>query len=328
MNNYINPISEVLESLRIVVATDLQPRSDLALRRAIALANDVGARLTVVHAVPKMASKSKERTRKNSAFAQVLSAVDEAAVGRRSELVEIDVRVGKPLEAISAVARDINADLIVIAAPQARRLDSIVGTSAERLIRATQRPVLVVRRESHDVYRTAAVATDLAAGSVSLLHTAARFGIFDRTHMTVFHAFDPPFVGALRSAGVPDAEIISYYREWQNELKLKAHDNMAAAGVSDLTARVMVQRSRPGEALQKMLEQEQPDLLVMGASRWFLTKRLLVGSVADEVLRTASCDVLVIPRKLAKAYISRVRRTAPKPEAQKLERASSHRAAL
>ena len=315
MQNPITPIGGALDSLRIVVATDLQPRSDLSLRRAVALANDVGARLTLVHAVPKMSSKSNERARKNAAFAQMLSAVDETAMGRRSDLVDIDVRVGKPIEVIAAAARDSNADLIVIAAPQARRLDSIVGTTAERLIRATQRPVLVVHRKTHGVYRSATVATDLEAGSVSLLQTAARFGIFERTHMTLLHAFDPPFVGALRSAGVREAEIVRYYRDWQDELRAKVRGTVAEAGVAADGAHVIVRHSLPMEAIRDTLAEDQADLLVMGASRWFLTKRLLMGSVADQVLRTAVCDVLVIPRRLAKAYLSRVRHTYAKPAA-------------
>jgi nucleotide-binding universal stress UspA family protein len=47
-----------------------------------------------------------------------------------------------------------------------------------------------------------------------------------------------------------------------------------------------------------VIEEERPDLLTIGASRWFLIKRLLIGSVADKVLRTAMCDVLVIPQRI------------------------------
>jgi hypothetical protein len=48
-----------------------------------------------------------------------------------------------------------------------------------------------------------------------------------------------------------------------------------------------------------VIEHERPELLAIGASRWFLLKRLLIGSVADRLLRAALCDVLVIPRRPA-----------------------------
>ena len=306
------------DSLRIVVATDLRERSAMALRRAIALATGIDARLSLVHAVRKAPSKSKERARRNFAYAQLLSAVDEAISSpidphRQSfNHIEIDVQVGKPLDVIIAAANEVNADLIVIAAPQARRLDWIVGTTAERLIRATQRPVLIVHGEMHAMYRSAAVATDLSDGSISLIQAAARFGLLAQAHTTLLHAFDRSYAGTLKSAGVEAGVINSFYRDWRDELEAKARGALDAAGVAIDNSRVVVQPNEPAAAIREIIEQRQPELLVIGASRWFLTKRLLIGSVADEVLRTARCDILVIPRKLKKAYMSRMRHAAPK----------------
>jgi universal stress protein E len=311
MKNHVMPNVETNGRLRIVVATDLQPRSERALSRAISLANGIGATLTVVHAVPKTPSTPSARVRRNAVYAQILSAIDDATAGTRSELIDIDVRVGKPLDVIATAARAANADLIVVAAPLARRFDSIVGTTAERLIRATQRPVLIVHREAHNDYINAAVASDLSAGSVSIIQTAARFGIFDSKQTTLLHAFDPPYAGMLKSVGVDDAGINDYYSSWREELETNARVTLDAAGLPDDDARVAVRPQHVAEAIRELLEQEKPEVLVIGASRWFLTKRLLVGSVADQVLRTASCDVLVIPRKFEKGYISRLRHTSP-----------------
>jgi nucleotide-binding universal stress UspA family protein len=309
MNNRLPSFIRAFDAMRVLVATDLNARSDAALRRAIVLAKSIGAALTVVHAIPKTQSKAKSRIQKSLAYAQILSAVDEAIVGQRLELVDIDVRVGKPIEAIAASARDSNADLIVIASPEPRRFDAIVGTTAERLIRVSRRPVLIVHRDAAEDYRSATVATDLSTGSASMLQTAVRLGVLDRANTTLLHAFDPPYSGMLSSAGVSAEEIKRYHQDVRDELEDVARGISMAAGVAARSVHMIAQRNQPAEVIRDVVERSQPDLLVIGASRWFLTKRLLLGSVADELLRNAPCDVLVIPRRFEKAYMSRVRRT-------------------
>jgi nucleotide-binding universal stress UspA family protein len=48
-------------------------------------------------------------------------------------------------------------------------------------------------------------------------------------------------------------------------------------------------------AIQDTLSDAATELLIIGASRWFFLKRLLIGSVADRLLRSVTCDVMVIP---------------------------------
>ncbi len=67
----------------------------------------------------------------------------------------------------------------------------------------------------------------------------------------------------------------------------------------------------PAPAIREVLEHERPELLTIGASRWFLLKRLLIGSVADNLLRSGHCDVLVIPARDSSAQAERL----PVPQA-------------
>jgi nucleotide-binding universal stress UspA family protein len=56
----------------------------------------------------------------------------------------VSVRHGTPVHAITESACEWQPDLIVMARPRQRPLDVILGTAAERVIRATGRPVLLV----------------------------------------------------------------------------------------------------------------------------------------------------------------------------------------
>jgi nucleotide-binding universal stress UspA family protein len=262
---------------RIVCATDLTARSDRALSRAALLAQQTGARLTLVHAVDARKSGRALRAQVNRAYVQLLSKVDQA-FGSAAAAIDIAVRPGKPLDVVAAVAHEPSVDLIVLAAPQVRRSDSIFGTTAERLLRATRRPVLVVHRTADSSYRRVAMAVDLSNASVPMVQAATGLGILDDAETTLLHA---------------------QKHAWQGDAQLRLHAILTAAEMSVERTRILVRTDAPAAAIRHVLDHEQPELLTLGASRWWLIKRLLIGSVADNLLRSAMCDVLVLPQGIA-----------------------------
>jgi nucleotide-binding universal stress UspA family protein len=283
---------------RIVCATDFTARSDLALSRAVLLARQTGARLTLVHAVDPRQSERQVRAQVNRAYVHLLSQVDQG-LGSESAAVDIDidVRAGGPLDVIATVAGEADADLVVLAAPQRRRLDSIVGTTAERLLRAIGRPVLVVHREARDNYRQVAMAVDLSNMSLPMIQTASQLGVLDDAETTLLHATSAPHEGMLKTIGVDEQAIEDYRQGWEDDARQRLQAIRTAAEMEVGRTRILVRTEAPALAIRQVLEREQSELLTIGASRWVVLKRLLIGSVGDSLLRTAMCDVLVIPHR-------------------------------
>jgi nucleotide-binding universal stress UspA family protein len=262
---------------RIVCATDLTARSDFALRRAVLLAQQTGARLTFVHAVDPRRSQRHVRAQVNRAYVQLLSKVDQA-FGSAAAAIDVVVRAGGRLDVIVEVANAANADLVVLAAPQRRRLDSIFGTTAERLLRVAKQPVLVVHRAVESSYRRVALAVDLANTSVPMIQAATRLGVLEDAHTILLHA---------------------QKHAWQGDAQLRLRAMLTAAEMSVERTGTLIRTEPPAAAIRHVIEQEQAELLTIGASRWLLIKRLFIGSVTDSVLRTAMCDVLVIPQRIS-----------------------------
>jgi nucleotide-binding universal stress UspA family protein len=281
----------------IVCATDLRVRSNFALNRAVHLARQTGARLTLVHAVDARRSAPRVRAQVNRAYVQLLSMVDQT-FGSAAAATDIVVRAGGPLDVIVKVATEVDADLVVLAAPQRRRLDSIFGTTAERLLRAMQRPVLVVHRRTTFSYRRVSMAVDLSNASLPLIQAAARLGMLERAETTLLHATAPPLEGMLKTVGVEEQAIDDYKQGWQDDARARLRAMLTAAEMDVERTRILVRTEPPAEAIRRVIEEARPDLLTIGASRWFLIKRLLMGSVADSVLRSAMCDLLVIPQRI------------------------------
>ena len=64
----------------------------------------------------------------------------------------------------------------------------------------------------------------------------------------------------------------------------------------DVPARLSVvqESASPFRAINRVVKELKPDLVVIGTSRYFMLKRMLLGSVADEVLRNIDSDILVV----------------------------------
>ena len=283
---------------RILCATDLTARSKAAWLRAASLARLTGARLTVLHVIDSEQSERVARMRANRAYVELLSQADRV-FGSAAGFIDVVVRRGSVRDVIASTAQEWDADLIVVAAPKSRRLDSIVGTTAERLVRTAKRPVLVVRREMQDSYGKVAIAADLSSASLPMMRTAIRLAALDHASATIVHAIHPSYDGTMRSVGLDESTIVRYQRSSQAAARQRLQAIIADAGLQPGSTRVVVRGEPPATAIRAVLEDERPELLVIGASRWFLLKRLLIGSVADRLLRAAPCDVLVIPYRPA-----------------------------
>lgn len=286
---------------RFLCATDLLPRSAKAVQRAVVLSQQCGADLLVLHVVdgsqPDRLIDQKVNRARTVLLKQIGSLpqiADQVADRMADAESRIEVIVGKPRQTISAVARELDADLIILAAPMPRRYDALTGTTAERIARSTDLPVLIVNESEVVPYRNVAIATNLSRASLQMTHAAAWFGLLEDAKASLIHAFGSPYQGMLASAGVPQDELIEYSRRWRLQLTREIAAQLQEVGIKPADMHIVDERPRPAKAVERAVRRIAPQLLVIGTSRFFMLKRLLVGSVADELLRNIECDILVI----------------------------------
>jgi len=150
---------------QILVASDLTGRSDRALVRAVQLKRGLAATLTLLHVVePGLAPELTQRRRAESIAILEARMLDVSEGSLRH--VVIEALIGDPFATIVGEAEARNADLIVLGEPGKQRLkDLFVGTTTERVIRHSERPVLVVKEASAEAYRRVLVAFDLSEGA-------------------------------------------------------------------------------------------------------------------------------------------------------------------
>jgi nucleotide-binding universal stress UspA family protein len=170
----------------------------------------------------------------------------------------------------------------------------LIGSTTERVLRKVTRPLLVVKQMAHEPYRRVLVPVDFSSRSLEALRLAQRLA--PQAEYVLLHAFEVPFEGKLRYAGVEESALSSLRINARREATAMMNDLVVEAGVDENRVRRVVVH---GDASIQVLEQEQVqdcDLIVIGKRGQGLIGELLLGSVTKHILVQSAADVLVADR--------------------------------
>ena len=281
---------------RLLVATDLSPRSDRAVRRAADLARSLGAELVLLYVADDKQPANLAEAERREALTLLRGRASELAAETSGSVPRVLVETGDTCDGIVRAAEAQAADLLVLGAHRRSPLrDILVGTTVERVMRHG-RPVLVVNRPPVGAYRRVVAAVDLDEDSSHALRTAAVLGVLDGVDLTVLHAFQALGRGTLVLAGASDEAIADHLLVSAREVRAELARFLSGTGLNGAFApRMAVEEGRPATVIKEEVSRLRPDLLVMGTGRHGVLRHLLLGSVAAEVVPELECDVLVMP---------------------------------
>jgi nucleotide-binding universal stress UspA family protein len=260
-----------------LVASDLTDRSCLALGRAIRLKRASAAALTLLHVIEPGLTEELEHNRRAAARATLEAHLSQASHEELRRVV-IEVLVGDPVATIVAESEARGADLIVLGEPAKRRLKELfVGTTAERVVRNSQRPVVVVKTQSDGPYQRVVVAFDLSEAAERVLDTA--LSLAPHAQFRLVHA-----------SGPGGAEERERTRGHLDDVAKRARDRSAYP-----SARVALEvvEGHPASVVANARAAFDADLLAMGTHGRGRLQTAFLGSVAQELAATSACDVLV-----------------------------------
>lgn len=287
--------------MRLLCATDLSSRADRALRRAAALAREAGAELVLLSVVDDDQPEglvASERREVTSLLAEQARAMPEMQ-GLNPRL---RVEAGDAFDAIIRVAEEEAATLIVMGEHRKRLLlDMFVGTTIERVMRRGRWPVLMVNRPAERPYRRVLAAVDMSEPAANALRAAIRLRFAGRGELTVFHAFQQPGRGNMMLADLSKEAIEGHVAATaaQTRAELGRYLRGLDLGLGSQLPPIALEEGAPAEALRRAVDRLSPDLVVIGTRGYGALGRLVLGSTAEEALRTLDCDVLAVPPQAA-----------------------------
>jgi nucleotide-binding universal stress UspA family protein len=277
----------------IMLATDFSPSAMWAANTARALARALGAKLTLAHGFdPEQRSYDEAHD-----FLTVL----------RDEHFDADASVDlcatphrRPDAAICIEADLRKVDLVVLGRHgQHGMAERLLGTVTERVVRHAPCSVWVTHpAQSERVVLTKkiVVGVDLSAESELAVDVGAVLARQLESWVTLLHVYDilPP-LDLLREPYIDDVD-----HDFASRLSDKL-ETMRKERLGDLPAGHRVLRDKSTvTAICDYAGNENTDLVVLGTHGFTGVRRLLIGSVAERVLRHAPCSVLVV-RKRASA---------------------------
>jgi nucleotide-binding universal stress UspA family protein len=301
--------------LRILCATDLSPRSEPAIERALRLAHTLSAECMLLHVVSddvalRIAGRRAERG--HTALQWHVRQFASLKVDPK-----ISVRVGDPYETIARAASDWDAHLIVLGT-QRRRSIAKGRTSAERISHRVRRPVLIVNSRASREYSSVMFAAAKNVGPYVQL--ADQLAMLDTAHVSVV-----PHVGRTdRAALFISRRLGSRGSKLATALQHRMHRRMQTwieeAGLHLLAFEIVSRPTKPRALLARLTKKAGPQLLVVPAKRTALFGSNLASSAASIALRTSACDVLLgCEASTRSALLSPDLQSAPQPQTEGID---------
>jgi len=297
------------KSLRnILIGTTLSEGSDAVVKAGLTLAATSGATVHLVHVCPPLLTFAPLPTelpvgQDDWLAAEIATLQDRlAAQGKRTGLARYDggcggrgqLELGMPHRVIEELACSLNADLIVLGAAEPDHRHPLgLGSTADRVIRKVGCPVLLVRSESPFPAQRVLVPVDFSAGAAAAL----RYGL-----------------GLLGDLGgkPPATELLFVLSPGESSIHFTP-EQLARFAVDELQRFVnkhlprqsatVTRKVRAGQTVEQILgeiDDRHPDLVILGPQGRSALERVLLGSVAEKVLRQAPCSILVVPPESAR----------------------------
>ena len=200
---------------------------------------------------------------------------------------EFAVRPGSPHREITRFARERDVDLIVMGTHgRSSFAQAVVGSVAARVVRSAPCPVLTVRLPQRSFgLSNVLVGVDFEPASINALAYGRAFCQTFGAKLHVLHARENYFLRPI----VPDPQVLDARVRERLETLLTDDDR------KDLDATAVVDVSdMPADALLDYVPRAGIDLILLGTHGRRNINRLLMGSVAERVVRLSPCPVLTV----------------------------------
>ena len=216
--------------------------------------------------------------------------------GRKVARVMLTGRAGS---AIVKEAKGFDPDLVVVGSRGLGGMKRMVlGSVSSEVVDHSARPVLVTRGSQ---MRSLIFATDGSADSRAAERVLADWPIFKGLPVTVVSVAETEIpVSAGMAPGLYDQVVGSYEGDLSEAAReVAAIAEAAAARLSEagLVATPMLRGGSPAEQIVAAAEELEADLIVTGTRGHTGLARLVLGSVARNVVHHADCSVLIVRGK-------------------------------
>lgn len=287
----------------VVIGTSLTELSDPVVSAGVAVARAAGAKVLLVHAFQPHVSIGGGAPFVPDVFLEEAVAAERRALADRleeqagrlglrdEETAGLRIELGAPHRVLVEVADAAGADLLVVGSAESPRRAKVFGSTADRVVRKSLHPVLVVRGSFEMPPERVLLPVDLSPVSaeafrrgLSVLSQIA-LPTLSLEALYVVPALDP---GLLGGGQTPEQSEAAAARELRQFVARNAF-------LSPRRIETRVARGEVEEVIRERGEEWGADLVVLGTHGRGGFERFLLGSVASDVVRRGTASVLILP---------------------------------
>jgi nucleotide-binding universal stress UspA family protein len=279
----------------ILVAVDFGSRTDSVAAAAVRLSKTFGGEIHLFHVMPVFDVSTPDMARlmemarqgAESRLAEVCGRLEEAGIST----AEPKIAEGVPFDQIIQHADELDANVIVIGArkpDEASRLR--IGITAERLCRKSTKPVWIVVPESVDDPKNILCPVDRSSPSRRALRNAIHLARRFDARLLVLFAIRP--ISAL-----PGLIFLDLERLEENHVKTETSRFRAFLKQFDFHNtrwEVVIRRGLPADVILDAAPTFSTDLIIMGSVGGTGLSRILMGSVAEQIVRELPCSLVMV----------------------------------
>jgi nucleotide-binding universal stress UspA family protein len=283
-----------MDTKKILCPVDFSDSSRGALELALRLAREARGSVTLAHVVQTIYVTSPDP---GFGLAPVYTAMfegaDQALAALKAEAarlaptvpVEVVRELGTPWDHLTGLARRGKFDLVVMGTHGRTGLAHVlVGSVAERVVRHAPCPVLVTRAPVAEPFRSILCPVDFSEPSRLALRGAAELAGKEGASLTILHVYARRPASSDKELEAEVARIRPVIGEWEIDARVWGAPSVEVAWEEGTPWQAIVRRAAAGTH----------DLIAVGTHGRTGIQHVLLGSVAERVIRHAPCSVLAV----------------------------------
>lgn len=299
----------MFEIKKILHPTDFSDHAKVAFDHAFHLARHYEAELHVLHVVPSFGDDPilgayDAAVDKESFLVKLLGQKADGEMRsyiapyqkRHPSIQQVVSRGSAAAPVIIDYAAKNQVDVIVMGTHGRRGIrKAVLGSIAAEVVREAPCSVLTIRKqqgpddEARPVQRIL-VPTDFSPHAEQALQMAKDMAVSYGAELHLLHSIRPlPFASTFTS----QLSLYELVPELQDKIKGKLEEQLQKTTGPAVPTEFHIAESHPAQAIVAVAKAQQADLIVMGPRGTSGLEHIVLGSVAERVVRTASCPVFV-----------------------------------
>ncbi len=274
---------------KILLAIDFMEGYEKVVDHAVQLAQAFNATIVPLHVLPGDLDDEKLKKMVEAAAQNKLFELQQQLSDRGVQSSEATLEAGRPFSVIVESADRIDANVIVVGAGVKKKKDKFqLGTTAEKIIRLSGKPVWVVKKDQAPQIRTILCPVDFSEPSTISLKNA----------IIIARRFDAELIVLSIYEHISSRGVVYYKKEWEEQ---------GALGLSKYKGRLggylvknfnwhgvkwkrIVRSGVPETEVLATIQEHQVDLLMMGTTGRSGLSKMMMGSVTEKVVREVPCS--------------------------------------